>query len=115
MKTGKRLTQQWPWPNAGLESKEHASSATSNANSATSSNSASAHRARSRNPFSSSGTSTPSGRSERSQKMPWREADGRYWGPGVLDMKAGVVMALAALNTLREIEVSSSRNSALEQ
>src|ERR1700736_3401931 len=22
--------------------------------------------------------------------MPWREADGRYWGPGVLDMKAGV-------------------------
>jgi glutamate carboxypeptidase len=37
------------------------------------------------------------------QKMPWREADGRYWGPGVLDMKAGVVMALAALNTLREM------------
>src|SRR5271170_1749356 len=36
--------------------------------------------------------------------MPWREADGRYWGPGVLDMKAGVVMALAALNTLRELK-----------
>jgi glutamate carboxypeptidase len=36
-------------------------------------------------------------------KMPWREADGRYWGPGVLDMKAGVVMALTALNTLREM------------
>jgi len=35
-------------------------------------------------------------------KMPWREADGRYWGPGVLDMKAGIVMAFAALNTLRE-------------
>jgi glutamate carboxypeptidase len=35
--------------------------------------------------------------------MPWREADGRYWGPGVLDMKAGVVMALAALSTLREM------------
>jgi glutamate carboxypeptidase len=38
--------------------------------------------------------------------MPWREADGRYWGPGVLDMKAGVVMALAALSTLREMKSS---------
>jgi glutamate carboxypeptidase len=37
-------------------------------------------------------------------KMPWREADGRYWGPGVLDMKAGVVMALTALGTLRELK-----------
>jgi glutamate carboxypeptidase len=37
-------------------------------------------------------------------KMPWREADGRYWGPGVLDMKAGVVMAIAALSTLREMK-----------
>jgi glutamate carboxypeptidase len=40
------------------------------------------------------------------KKMPWREADGRYWGPGVLDMKAGVVMALAALGTLREMKLS---------
>jgi glutamate carboxypeptidase len=39
-------------------------------------------------------------------QMPWRVADGRYWGPGVLDMKAGVVMALAALNTLREMDLS---------
>ena len=38
--------------------------------------------------------------------MPWREADGRYWGPGVLDMKAGVVMALAALHALRELKLS---------
>jgi glutamate carboxypeptidase len=37
-------------------------------------------------------------------KMPWREADGRYWGPGVLDMKAGVVMALTALSILREMK-----------
>ena len=22
------------------------------------------------------------------RKMPWREAEGRFWGPGVLDMKA---------------------------
>ncbi|MGH9595910.1 MAG: M20 family metallopeptidase [Edaphobacter sp.] len=38
--------------------------------------------------------------------MPWREASGRYWGPGVLDMKAGVVMALAALSTLRELKAT---------
>ena len=37
-------------------------------------------------------------------KMPWREAEGRCWGPGVLDMKAGIVMALAALSTLREMK-----------
>jgi glutamate carboxypeptidase len=34
--------------------------------------------------------------------MPWREAEGRLWGPGVLDMKAGVMMALAAMKILRE-------------
>ena len=38
--------------------------------------------------------------------MPWREVDGRYWGPGVLDMKAGVVMALAAVSTLRELKLA---------
>ena len=38
------------------------------------------------------------------KKMPWRETDGRFWGPGVLDMKAGVVMALVALDTLRELK-----------
>lgn len=38
--------------------------------------------------------------------MPWREADGRIFGPGVLDMKAGVVMALAAIRLLREAKVT---------
>jgi glutamate carboxypeptidase len=38
-------------------------------------------------------------------RMPWRVAEGRYWGPGVLDMKAGVVMALSALTTLRELKL----------
>ena len=33
-------------------------------------------------------------------KMPWKKQDGRLWGPGVLDMKAGVVMALAAIKCL---------------
>jgi glutamate carboxypeptidase len=36
------------------------------------------------------------------QKMPFRVAQGRAWGPGVLDMKAGVVMALSALPILQE-------------
>jgi glutamate carboxypeptidase len=35
-------------------------------------------------------------------KMPFRVAQGRAWGPGVLDMKAGVVMALGALRILLE-------------
>jgi len=40
------------------------------------------------------------------QTMAWREAKGRYWGPGVLDMKAGVVMALAAIKSLHEFGLS---------
>jgi len=38
--------------------------------------------------------------------MPWREEKGRYWGPGVLDMKAGVIMALAAISTLQELKLA---------
>jgi glutamate carboxypeptidase len=34
------------------------------------------------------------------QTMPWGERGGRFYGPGVLDMKAGVVMALAAVRIL---------------
>jgi len=34
--------------------------------------------------------------------MPWRVADGRLWGPGALDMKAGVAMALTAVEMLTE-------------
>jgi glutamate carboxypeptidase len=37
--------------------------------------------------------------------MPWREADGRIYGPGVLDMKSGVVMALEALAALDALEM----------
>jgi len=36
------------------------------------------------------------------RKMPFRVRQGRVWGPGVLDMKAGVVMALSALRMLQE-------------
>jgi glutamate carboxypeptidase len=35
-------------------------------------------------------------------KMPFRIADGKAWGPGVLDMKAGVAMGLTAIEILRE-------------
>jgi glutamate carboxypeptidase len=34
--------------------------------------------------------------------MPFRLAEGRIWGPGVLDMKAGVAMALTAIELLSE-------------
>jgi glutamate carboxypeptidase len=35
--------------------------------------------------------------------MPWRERAGRFFGPGVLDMKAGVAMALAAVRALGQL------------
>ena len=38
--------------------------------------------------------------------MPWREADGRIYGPGVLDMKAGVIMALATICALQQLKIS---------
>jgi glutamate carboxypeptidase len=36
------------------------------------------------------------------KKMPFRVRGGRVWGPGVLDMKTGVVMALTALRLLEK-------------
>jgi len=38
--------------------------------------------------------------------MPWREQDGRLFGPGVLDMKTGVAMALAAMRVLDELGIN---------
>jgi glutamate carboxypeptidase len=37
--------------------------------------------------------------------MPFREADGRLWGPGVLDMKAGVAIFVFAMRALRELAI----------
>ena len=37
-------------------------------------------------------------------KMPWREADGKVFGPGILDMKVGVMMALEAIRILRDLD-----------
>jgi glutamate carboxypeptidase len=37
--------------------------------------------------------------------MPFREAEGRLWGPGVLDMKSGVAFFLYAVQGLRELDI----------
>jgi len=37
--------------------------------------------------------------------MPFREAEGRLWGPGVLDMKAGIAFLIFAARALRELEI----------
>jgi glutamate carboxypeptidase len=36
--------------------------------------------------------------------MPFRISEGKIWGPGTLDMKAGVAMALTAIELLSEVE-----------
>jgi glutamate carboxypeptidase len=36
--------------------------------------------------------------------MPSLEKDGRLWGPGVLDMKSGIVFLIGAIQTLRELD-----------
>jgi glutamate carboxypeptidase len=39
------------------------------------------------------------------RQMPFRQADGRLWGPGVLDMKSGLVFLIFAMRALRELEI----------
>jgi glutamate carboxypeptidase len=38
-------------------------------------------------------------------KMPFRHEEGRLWGPGVLDMKAGIVFFIFAMRTLRDLDI----------
>ncbi len=45
--------------------------------------------------------------------MPWREAEGRLWGPGVFDMKAGLVFFLSAMKTIQALDLPVSREVAL--
>src|SRR6185295_8381304 len=40
-------------------------------------------------------------------RMPFRQSDGRLWGPGVLDMKAGIVFFLYAVRALRELGIAA--------
>jgi glutamate carboxypeptidase len=42
--------------------------------------------------------------------MPFREADGRLWGPGVLDMKAGIAFFVFGMRGLRELGIPVARN-----
>jgi len=42
-------------------------------------------------------------------RMPFREADGRIWGPGVLDMKGGLAFFVFAIRALRVLETPVSR------
>ncbi len=53
-----------------------------------------------------SDTVWPAGTLER---MPFRRGDGRLWGPGVLDMKAGLAFFIYAARTLRDLDVPVGR------
>src|SRR5690349_7771198 len=39
-------------------------------------------------------------------QMPFRQADGRLWGPGVLDMKSGIAFFIYAVQALRELDIA---------
>ena len=43
------------------------------------------------------------------KQMPFREAEGRLWGPGVLDMKAGIAFLIFAVRALRELDLPVRR------
>jgi len=46
--------------------------------------------------------------------MPFRASEGRLWGPGVLDMKAGIAFFLFAARALRELEIPVPGNVLLQ-
>jgi glutamate carboxypeptidase len=43
-------------------------------------------------------------------KMPWRNEGGKIWGPGVFDMKCGVVQMMYAISSLKEVRGGLSRS-----
>jgi glutamate carboxypeptidase len=48
------------------------------------------------------------------KRMPFRQSRGRLWGPGVLDMKAGLVFFVFAMRILRELDVPVRRRVVLQ-
>ncbi len=44
------------------------------------------------------------------QSMPYRRRNGRLWGPGVLDMKAGIAFFIYAARALRDLDIPARRN-----
>jgi glutamate carboxypeptidase len=47
-------------------------------------------------------------------QMPFRNKQGRLWGPGVLDMKSGIAFFLFAVQALRELDVAVGRRVVLQ-
>jgi glutamate carboxypeptidase len=43
------------------------------------------------------------------QSMPYRRRKGRLWGPGVLDMKAGIAFFIYAARALRDLDIPARR------
>lgn len=48
------------------------------------------------------------------ERMPFRRARGRLWGPGVLDMKAGIALFVFAMRALRELRIPVRRRVVLQ-
>lgn len=48
------------------------------------------------------------------RQMPFRQAEGRIWGPGALDMKAGIAFFLFAAQALRELDIPSPQKIVLQ-
>ena len=48
------------------------------------------------------------------QTMPFRRTDGRLWGPGTLDMKAGLAFFVFAMRAIRELEVPVAHSVVLQ-
>lgn len=48
------------------------------------------------------------------RSMPFRNASGRLWGPGVFDMKSGLALFISAMRMLRDMEIPVKRRVILQ-